>query len=255
MLRTRAPRPPHYLTQGDGAGGEGPDAAKAEGRCVSCERGGAFARIEPSVSRIWARKGATSQPASQKVPRTPGQVPERQGRRLESPLLAMCIIITPRGRRTGGARGGGCVREKARDGRRRRKMWVWDLCFLSLSLSLLLCVAVSLVCVYGFCMYACMHAGQATHPPGGDQTRGRRLPADSESSEFPRIDQASSAKPAPVQPGPAQPQTIRHLALGVGSIVLLAVTVCDVYMSVCMYYVCTCWGGGGLRSLGGAWWC
>lgn len=79
-------------------------------------------------------------------------------------------------------------------------------------LSLLLCVAVSLVCVYGFCTYACMHAGQATHPPGGDQTRGRRLPADSESSEFPRIDQASSAKPAqssPAQPSPKPSVTLR----------------------------------------------
>lgn len=137
ILRTRAPRPPHYLTQGDGAGGEGPDAAKAEGRRVSCERrGGRWSGKEPSVSRIWARKGATSQPASQKVPRTPGQVPERQGRRLESPLLAMCIIITLRGRRTGGARGGGvCGRKRGMD---EEKMWVWDLCVFSL----LYCVSV-----------------------------------------------------------------------------------------------------------------
>lgn len=242
MLRTRAPRLPHYLTQGDGAGGEGPDAAKAEGRCVSCERGGAFARIEPSVSRILGTEGGHIPARVSEGPPHPRPGPRETGQEAREPIIGHVYHHYAPGKEDGWGTGWGvCAGESEGWTKEEKNVGVGSL--FPLSLSPLLCVAVSLVCVYGFCMYACMHAGQATHPPGGDQTRGRRLPADSESSEFPRIDQASSAKPAPVQPGPAQPQTIRHLALGVGSIVMLAVTVCDVYMSVCMYYVCTCWGG------------
>lgn len=137
-------------------------------------------------------------------------------------------------------------------------MGVGSLCFLSPLLCE--CVAVSLGCVCVWILHVCMHACRSGHPPGGDQTRGRRLPADSESSEFPRIDQASSAKPAAVQPGPAQPKNSVTSLLGVGSIVMSAVTdcvwfvVCGVYMSACNVCICM-YVLGGLRSLGGAWWC
>lgn len=84
----------------------------------------------PSLSYPGRKGGHTPQPASQKVPRTPGQVPERQGRRLESHYWFLSIIIALRGRATGGGVGGGgvCGRERAREGMR-RKAWVWDLCF------------------------------------------------------------------------------------------------------------------------------
>lgn len=50
------------------------------------------------------------QPASQKVPRTPGQVPERQGRRLEG-IIGSCLSSSRPGGRAGRGKGVGCMRE------------------------------------------------------------------------------------------------------------------------------------------------
>lgn len=107
----------HYLTQGDGDSGEGPDAAKAEGRRVRCEREGAFVR---TALVSWAEGGDPPQPASQKVPRTPGQVPERQGRRLESHYWSVHHHYAAG---EGHGRGWGVCGSQAKGG----KMWVWDL--------------------------------------------------------------------------------------------------------------------------------
>lgn len=182
------PRLSHYLTQVDGASGEGPDAAKAEGRRVRCARGGGV-RQETAVRLSYpGRKGATSQPASQKVPRTPGQVPERQGTRLESHYW-FCLSSLRSGEGDGrGVGGGGCVREGAREGRDEEEENVGIGSWFP---SLFLCVAVVLgpgtrgvVCMNFLHVHAC-RSGHRGRPA----TCGRRLPADSESSESPRIDQ------------------------------------------------------------------
>lgn len=260
VLRTQAPR---LLPLSDarpmGGSGEGPDAAKAEGRRVSCERGEG---CSSSALVSWAEGGkGPPQPASQKVPRTPGQVPERQGRRLEG-IIGLSIIITPPGKGTGGGGGWGCV--GVSEGREENV----GVFVVSLSLSRALfcgCFGAGnpgVCCVYGFFLLACtcMHAGQAT-AGGRPEPVGRRLPADSESSEFPRIDQpAQPASQAQSQPSPAQPEPPSPCA-GVGVVMLRSRTVCvgvwymcvcGVYVSVCLY-VCICMyvlGGGHWVGLG-----
>lgn len=56
-------------------------------RLMGTRGGGGVGRFARRHLRIWGEGDHPPQPASQKVPRTPGQVPERQGRRLESILV------------------------------------------------------------------------------------------------------------------------------------------------------------------------
>lgn len=94
----------HYLTQGDGASGEGPDAAKAEGRCVRCERGGG---VRQDGSRILGGKGGpTPSPRLRRSPAPQARSPrDRAG---GSRVLLVCLSsLRRRGRAREGVGGGG----------------------------------------------------------------------------------------------------------------------------------------------------
>lgn len=214
---------------------------------------GAFARQgnQPSSLSLYlvsrAGRGAQPQPASQKVPRTPGQVPERQGRRLESILGVPSSLRFP-GKGTDGT-GVGCV-------------WVcWDLSFFFRGL------------LFwgrkpGLCLNSALHACRSGHP-GGDLLGGRRLPAGFLNQvNFPGS--APASQPACyLGSSPARPKPPSSPCAWEGWRCRgVAVTDCVcgvVYMCVCVrcVYVCACMPvcmymyvrAGGRIQLSGAGWC
>lgn len=182
---------PRYLTQGDGAPklyGGGP-VGRAPMRLrlmMGGQEGGGWA-FRPSSLRIWARKGVGHPPhPSLRLRRSPAPQARSPRDRAGGSRAYWSIIITHTSL-SGGRDGNWGVRVGG----------VGFLFFFPFFSWLVVLGPGSRVCVlvWIFCI-ACMQV----RPPG-EGARERRLPADSESSEFPRIDPASFS--SQFQPSPA----------------------------------------------------
>lgn len=210
---------PRYLTQGDGASGlygGGPvGRAPMRLRLMMGKRGWAF---RPSSLRIRARRGWAAHHTPARVsegPPHPRPGPRETGQEVRE-HIGLSSLHTPSLSPGDETATGVCG------------LGVWDFfSFFPFFSWLVVLGPGSRVCVlvWIFCI-ACMQV----RPPG-EGARERRLPADSESSEFPRIDPASFSFPVPAQPSPPSPGR-----LGMCRDVAVTEFLCGVYVGLgCVY--------------------